>query len=57
MPGDKTYEAPIGAEALWGRESMAGMGNDPLMNASTGRITDATATGTITNHDALPGSD
>ena len=25
-----------------------------LSNASTGRITDATATGTITNHDALP---
>ena len=27
-----------GAEALWGRESMAGMGNDPLMNGGGQRL-------------------
>ena len=27
-----------GAEALWGRESMAGIGNDPLMNNGGQRL-------------------
>ena len=27
-----------GAEALWGRDSMAGMGNDPLMNGGGQRL-------------------
>ena len=31
-------EAMSGAEALWGRESMAGMGNDPLMNGRGQRL-------------------
>ena len=31
-------DAMSGAEALWGRESMAGMGNDPLMNGGGQRL-------------------
>ena len=31
-------ESMSGAEALWGRESMAGMGNDPLMNGGGQRL-------------------
>ena len=31
-------DAMSGAEALWGRESMAGMGNDPLMNGAGQRL-------------------